>query len=206
MEEFLIPGVVLMENAGAGAARVLEEILDKDSALYPEPLHVLCGPGNNGGDGLVVARHLHNKGFDVRVRLVGITGYPAGSDPEVQLQIVERMALPLHRAPSAEPDRAGLTTGTVVDALFGTGLSRPLRTPYLEWVEAVNASGRRVFAIDIPSGLDSNTGEVLGPAIRAQHTITFAAPKPGLANGAGPRLAGIVHVIDIGIPKSLWGG
>jgi NAD(P)H-hydrate epimerase len=210
MEEFSIPGIVLMENAGAGAARTVAEVVHEDSLPYPEPFHILCGPGNNGGDGLVAARHLHNMGFDVRIQLVGIAAYPPGSDADVQLKIVRRWGLPLREAATGpetcelfHPSAGG---GTVVDALFGTGLSRPLRSPYLEWVEAVNAREGRVFAIDIPSGLDANSGEVLGAAVRADHTITFAAPKVGFERGAGPRLTGKVHVIDIGIPRELWGG
>lgn len=190
-----------MENAGAGAARVLREIVEEERELYSEPFHILCGPGNNGGDGLVVARHLHNQGFEVRIQGVGITG-PSGSDYGLQLKIAQRMRLSI----ALEGGAKAPTMGTVIDALFGTGLSRPLRAPFLEWVEAVNASGRRVIALDIPSGLDANTGEVLGAAIRADHTITFAASKVGFNAGAGPTLTGKVHVVDIGIPRQLWEG
>jgi NAD(P)H-hydrate epimerase len=92
----------------------------------------------------------------------------------------------------------------VVDALFGTGLTRPLAAPFLDWVEAMNASQRAVLALDIPSGLDANTGMVLGAATRARDTVTFAAPKVGFYRAAGPAHVGRVHVADIGMPREIW--
>jgi NAD(P)H-hydrate epimerase len=196
-----------MENAGAGAARILAGLAADRPEDWPEPFQVLCGPGNNGGDGFVVARHLHNRGFAVAVHVIGAGGYAPGSDAAVNHEVARRMGLPLRRL-EGPPDVAepALAAGTVVDALFGTGLARPLAAPFLDWVRAVNASGRPVAALDVPSGLDADTGVPLGAAIAARVTITFAAPKLGFARGEGPRLAGEVHVVDIGIPREIWEG
>ena len=190
-----------MENAGGGAARAIEEIsLD---APLPEPFHIVCGPGNNGGDGFVVARHLHNQGRDVRVEVAGRASYAPGSDAGVNLEIVRRMGIPLS-FPDPPAGGEAFSTGTVIDALFGTGLSRPLEPPFLDWVRAINASGAPVIALDIPSGLDADTGRILGAAVQARSTLTFAAPKIGFFQGSGPVSTGKVLVIDIGVPGEIW--
>jgi len=190
-----------MENAGGGAARAVEEIsLD---APLPGPFHIVCGPGQNGGDGFVVARHLHNRGHDVRIVVAGRAHHAAGSDAGVNLEIVRRMRIPLS-FPDAPAGGEAFSGSTVVDALFGTGLSRPLEPPFLDWVRAINASGARVIAIDVPSGLDADTGQILGAAIEAHSTLTFAAAKVGFFHGSGPRSTGKVRVIDIGLPREIW--
>lgn len=197
-----MPGIVLLENAGAGAARMAVEIAAAEPERYPDPFIICCGPGNNGGDGYVIARHLYNAGFQVAVRRTGGAVYPPGSDAGVHFEIIRRMKLEMR-----EPDPSDLRgPATVIDALFGTGLSRPLRSPYLEWVQAINASGLPVIALDIPSGLDANSGEILGDSIRALHTITFAAPKVGFYGRSGPERCGAIHVVDIGIPREIWRG
>jgi len=209
IDHYGIPGMVLMENAGAGAARIILDLATLEPAAYHEPFHILCGPGNNGGDGFVVARHLHNRGKAVDVILVGAVDYPADSDAGRNLEILRRMKSPPVLRPSApgglpsSMDRV-LAGGTLIDALFGTGLSRPVGSPYLEWVEAMNSSGLVVISLDIPSGLDANTGEILGSAVRATRTLTFAAPKVGFTCGKGPDVCGVVHVVDIGLPREMW--
>lgn len=206
IEEFAVPGVVLMENAGAGAARVILSLARARRAPVRGPFSIFCGPGKNGGDGFVVARHLHNHGQAVHIVIVGGTEHPRGSDAGIQLEIVRRMKLPIERVEEAPEEalRSRFDCRTVVDGLFGTGLSRPLGPPFAAWIEAINRSGRSVVALDVPSGLDADTGEVLGAAIEADHTITFLAPKIGFERGAGPRLAGTVHVVDIGLPREIW--
>ncbi|MBI4606353.1 MAG: NAD(P)H-hydrate epimerase [Planctomycetes bacterium] len=208
VERYGLPSIVLMENAGAGAAAVLAALTEDPRAPCPEPFVVLCGPGNNGGDGFVVARHLHNRGFRVEVLAAGGAGYPPGSDAAVNLEVVRRMGLSLDLGAllAPPPGRDALRrrgAGTVVDAIFGTGLSRPVRAPFLEWIEAVSSSGAAVAALDLPSGLDADSGEPLGACVRAHHTITFAAPKLGFGRGLGPSSTGEVHVVDIGIPREL---
>jgi len=207
VEEVGIPGIVLMENAGRGAANIVFDLSQRARERFPAPFHVFSGPGNNGGDGFVVARHLHNMGLPVSTFALEGTEYAPGSEAARNLEILRRMGLGPVFLPYAEIPRAVralLASGTTIDALFGTGLSRPLRAPYTEWIEAINESGRVVVAMDVPSGLDANTGEVLGAAVRAEVTVTFAAPKLGFELGRGPELCGAVHVVDIGLPREFW--
>jgi NAD(P)H-hydrate epimerase len=191
-----------MENAGGGAARAVEAMALAGTPL-PEPIIIVCGPGNNGGDGFVAARHLHNAGRDVRIHVAGRAAYAPGSDAAVNFEIARRMGIPLSHPDPPASGRA-LGAGTVIDALFGTGLSRPLGPPFADWVRAINACGAPVIALDVPSGLDADTGDVLGAAVRADVTLTFAAAKVGFARGSGPGLAGEVRVVDIGLPRALW--
>lgn len=187
-EEFGVPGIVLMENAGRGCAELLMK-------LNPEkkPIAVLCGPGNNGGDGFVIARHLDNHGWPLRV----YGSQPTTIDSRTNYDIVTKSYLAVADYPPA------LSPGWVIDALFGTGLSRALSTPYSILVDLVNASGNPVLAVDLPSGLDCDTGEPLGPTVRATHTATFVAPKKGFLNPKSKEWTGEVHVIDIGAPRVL---
>jgi NAD(P)H-hydrate epimerase len=206
IHEFGVPGAGLMENAGRGAAELLVR-------LNPEKQRVLilCGPGNNGGDGFVIARHLENAGLSVAAMLFLAPG--AGEltgDAVVNRDVWVKSG---HPTPGIRElnehlrrvvlEDVSLNRGWIVDALFGTGLTRPLGPPFAEVVAAVNASGRPVLAVDIPSGLDCDTGEPLGPTIRATHTATFVAPKAGFLNPNARPWLGEVHVIDIGAPKKL---
>src|SRR5437762_4226923 len=156
IEEFGVPGVVLMENAGRGAAEVLLSLGANG------PVVICCGKGNNGGDGFVIARHLDNRGVGVRVLLFARPEELTG-DAAVNFRIIERAGLPI----LIQPDLAALAgelapAAWVVDALFGTGLSGALRPPFDAIIAAINASGRPVLAVDIPSGLDCDTGLSLG--------------------------------------------
>ncbi len=193
--EFGVPGIVLMENAGRGCAKLLMR-------LNPDrrPTVVLCGPGNNGGDGFVIARHLDNHGWPVDAQVVTACSR-AGGDAEVNFDMLFPAGVPFTQYHPAHFDpkqldflRRKLASGWIVDALFGTGLTRPLGSPYDTVVEAVNAARRPVPSIDLPSGLDCDTGEPLGPCVRATHTATFVVPKRGFLNpgsrawtGGGPR-------------------
>ena len=201
-----IPAVVLMENAGAAAARTLRGLALSEPTADPEPFRIFCGPGNNGGDGFVVARYLHNYGYDVRVFVCGEPKYPPGSESAVQLEIVRRLGLPTAELRHVGPGVKQVTEagGTAIDALFGTGLSRPLRSPFAEYIVALNQRPESTIALDLPSGLDADTGSVHGVVVRAQHTLTFAALKVGLTCGDGPAASGQIHVLDIGLPRALW--
>jgi NAD(P)H-hydrate epimerase len=218
IEEYSVPGHVLMENAGRGCAELLLR-------LNPEkrPTAILCGPGNNGGDGFVIARHLLSQRCPVNVWLfseLGMVGSgdSIAADPKLSPDATRAFVLlrRVHPVRLASPRywstdqrlRKQFTgelasTGWIVDALFGTGLVRPLGSPHDEVVTQVNASGKALFAVDIPSGLDCDTGEPRGPTIRATHTATFVALKRGFLNPASREWTGEVHVIDIGAPPEL---
>lgn len=157
---------------------------------------VLCGSGSNGGDGLAAARHLlrwgrlHSVAAIDRVALRGAAAKEAAALEAAGVEIED------------EPRLEGAVL--VLDALFGTGLNRPPEGPAAAWIAAVNGGGRKVVAIDVPSGLDADSGRTPGIAIRADLTVTLGLPKAGLLVGEGPRLAGEVWVVDIGIPPEAY--
>jgi NAD(P)H-hydrate epimerase len=194
--DYGVPGLTLMENAGRGAAATLLGL------GVHGPVLIVCGKGNNGGDGLVMARHLAQWEVDVKVLLVaGIDELSV--DAAANWQAVEKMRLPV--LADANPDDAVFAVELarhewVVDALFGTGLQGPVRAPFDRLIGAINAGPARVFAVDIPSGLDCDTGAPLGATVRAEHTATFVGPKAGYANPAARAWTGLVHVVDIGVP------
>jgi NAD(P)H-hydrate epimerase len=199
MDEFGVPGVVLMENAGRGIAELLRSLGARG------PVHICCGPGNNGGDGFVVARHLDNARVPVRVLLFDDPAKLTG-DAAVNYRILAAAGFPVEvmTDPAAEPLRRELAAADwVVDALFGSGLRGPVRPPFDRVVEAINGSGARVLAVDIPTGLDADTGRPQGPTVRAAHTATIAAPKAGFAAPGAVGWLGQVHVIDMGVPRRL---
>ena len=202
MEEFGVPGVVLMENAGRGMAELLRALGVRG------PVVICCGKGNNGGDGFVVARHLDNAGVDVRTFLFARPEELAG-DAAVMYGIVARSALPLTVLPGPDLDeakwRAELSVFSwVVDALFGVGLRGPVRAPFDRVIAAINAGPARVLAVDLPSGLDADTGRPLGPCVRAHHTATVAARKKGFAAPEAREWLGEVHVVGMGAPRSAF--
>lgn len=168
---------------------------------------ILCGPGNNGGDGFVMARHLQNAGIEVDPLLFGtVEQLPADArtNAAVWRKCGPLWTVPVDRTLDVEARRIiEGAQGWIVDALFGTGLKRALGTPFDEVVAAVNARRLPVLAVDLPSGLDCDTGLPLGPTIRATYTATFVAPKKGFENPAALEWLGEVHVIDIGAPKRL---
>jgi NAD(P)H-hydrate epimerase len=199
IEEFGVPGVVLMENAGRGAAEVL-----RAQGLHG-PVVLCCGKGNNGGDGFVIARHLDNWKVPIRVLLFARPEDLTG-DALVNYHIIRQagLALTVHTEQPVDMEaveRELSGAEWIVDALFGTGLSGALRSPFEEIVKAINAGSARVLAVDIPSGLDCDTGKPLGTAVRAHHTVTFGALKKGFADPAAAQWLGQVHVVDIGAPR-----
>lgn len=153
---------------------------------------VVCGVGNNAGDGLAAARHLHRWGRLSSVSCVdaGRLHGPAGLELEALRKVGVLVSADL------ELDGAEI----VVDALFGTGLSRPPDGAFATWIDTINASRLRVVSVDLPSGLDGDTGVAYAPTVRAHTTVTLGLPKPGLLKGDGPSLAGEVWVADIGVP------
>lgn len=183
IEDLGVPGASLMELAARGVADLVRERAGGGS------VGILAGPGNNGGDGWAVARWLAT--WEIPVRVVHL-GEPAGADARTMREIARRMRIPEEPWAGALPD-----ADLWVDALFGTGLARPLAGDAAAAVTAL--AGRRVVAVDLPSGLHADTGMVLGAAPRCEATATFARWKPGLLAGQGPELAGDVRVIDLGL-------
>ncbi|HEV2948540.1 MAG TPA: NAD(P)H-hydrate epimerase [Gemmataceae bacterium] len=201
IEEFGVPGVVLMENAGRGAAEVLISLDCKG------PVLICCGKGNNGGDGFVIARHLDNQQIPVRVLLFAEPSKLTG-DAAVNYQIIARSGLEISVYHDELLNEAQLRSRLaqaewIVDALFGTGLTGPVRKPFDQVIQCINEANRHVLAVDIPSGLDCDTGQPLGPTVRAEHTVTFVAQKKGFANPLAKNWTGQVHVADIGAPRCL---
>jgi NAD(P)H-hydrate epimerase len=200
-----VPSLLLMENAGRGATDVLvRELLDGDAVNAR--VIVVCGTGNNGGDGLVIARHLLLRGADPTVWLCGDAA-KASPDTRANLEAWRGVGGEVQTLPAGSPlellkDALG-EADLVVDALFGTGLDRPLDGFFAEVVRAMNAATAPRFAVDLPSGLDADTGRALGVAVEARVTVTFAHHKLGLLTPGGAAVAGRVHVVDIGVPVTL---
>lgn len=192
----------LMENAGRGLASVtIANIRLYDLAEGA----VLCARGNNGGDGLVAARHLRLRGVPVRILLASpASSFEPDSDPGRNLQAARALGIPVLPADSPaalEASGAALPPRTLlVDAVLGTGLEGPVRGPLEAVLAWLCGQGRPVVAADIPSGLDADTGRRLGPVPACVATATFLAPKRGLTVGDGPALAGRITVCDIGVP------
>jgi NAD(P)H-hydrate epimerase len=202
INEIGVPGAVLMENAGRSCA---ELIIEKLGGTGEPAVCVFCGTGNNGGDGYVIARHLLNAGFKVRVFLCGRREKVAG-DARINLEVLERLGYtvdPLDLTSDDIKARVGALAGQadmIVDALFGTGLQGPLRDDYQVLVDAINALERPILAVDIPSGLDCDTGLPLGTAIRAAWTVSFVAVKRGFAAGTeAGQYTGEVYIASIGV-------
>jgi NAD(P)H-hydrate epimerase len=205
-----LPTLVLMENAGRGAAAWLAELAG-GLPDYPRIL-ILCGPGNNGGDGGVVARHLDAWGYPVRIVWLAHRAQLRG-DAEAQWVILEHSGadqtawFDIHPPESKlQPDELdSLLSGAnwLVDGLLGTGLARPIEGVLRSVVEAMNRAGKPILALDLPSGLDADTGAPLGVAVRARATATFVAPKLGFTAPGAAEYTGEVAVIDTGLPRCL---
>jgi len=244
IQEFGIPGLILMEHAGKAVAQETLKIVSRKSQnLAKVKITLLCGGGNNGGDGFVAARFLWNVGIQVFVALTKMPGDYAG-DARTNLEIIQRLKIPLEIFRSLHPpptlsnprlegksrwetgslptsynrgiDRGKLVgdkiarmkkrlkqSHLIVDALLGTGSTGILRDPIRSLIQIVHESRRPVVAVDVPSGLDSDTGHVADISICAQVTVTMGLPKVGLANPQTRKFVGKLVVADIGIPRVL---
>lgn len=187
-----MPSILLMEHAGAGAANEIVARWNRGSVL------VVCGTGNNGGDGYVVARHLSEAGWDVQIATVGGQG-PRSEDAKTMAAAARSIGL---RSRRFEP---ALLKGrdVVVDALLGIGITGAPRTPIARVISALNASKASVVALDVPSGVESDSGRIDGAAVVAMLTLTFHADKVGLHVAPGKTHAGEVVVVPIGIPRAV---
>jgi NAD(P)H-hydrate epimerase len=204
-EECGLSTLVLMENAGHGAAAWLRPRLPDRS---PKSVVVVCGSGNNGGDGGVVARHLDGWGIAVRVIWFAAADQLRG-DAAVQWSVLERAGIAQENwtgESAADPlrlDQVFSEAEWIVDGLLGTGLTRPVEGTLRAVIEAVNRAGKPVLALDLPSGLDTDTGKPLGIAVHAAATATFVAAKLGFQQPGAGVYTGEVVVIDIGVPRSI---
>jgi NAD(P)H-hydrate epimerase len=191
-----------MENAGRSCAELIKEKLRE---VKKPKVCIFCGTGNNGGDGYVIARHLLNSGFEVTVVICGDRDKIRG-DAQINLNILERLGQSIKLLdPNSQDLSAQVNTITteadmLVDALFGTGLRGQLSNEYIQLIKSINAQKRPILAVDIPSGLDCDTGKPLGAAIRATYTVTFVAVKKGftIANNA-PQYTGEIFIASIGV-------
>jgi NAD(P)H-hydrate epimerase len=207
IEHVGVPGIVLMENAGRGVAHFVYDCLVNPAA---DQVLILCGAGNNGGDGLVVARHLHNAGVPVMIAL-SVAPERLKGDAGTNLRIVENMKISRVNAfESTGLDAArdhAQRAAIILDALLGTGSRGAPRGVMAELVQIANSAPRaRRIAVDIPSGLDGDTGQPNEPCFRADATVTMVAAKTGFAAPAAAAYVGRVVVVDIGGPRRLVPG
>ncbi len=203
MEAYRIPGIVLMENAGRGATEVISKTFPD---LQRKKIAIIAGKGNNGGDGFVIARHLLNQGISVKVFLLTDPKALRG-DAETNFHIFLRMkgeVIPASSSKDYQKVKKDLEKfDLLIDGIFGTGLDAEVRGYYREVIDHLNTLQKPIVAIDIPSGLDANTGKPLGTAVRASLTVTFGLPKIAHLVSPGLDYVGLVKVIDIGIPRRL---
>ncbi len=199
-EQYGMSGLVLMENAGRGVVDVLCRL------GVNGPVILACGKGNNAGDGFVIARHLDIRGLAVRVLLWTDPAQLTG-DARANFEILGRTDVPIQRMDSANEHRqidAVLSRADwIVDALLGTGARGEPRPPFDGAIDRLNSASARRLAVDVPSGLDCDTGMAAQHAFRADHTCTFVASKPGFNQAGAERFTGQIHVLDIGVPAKL---
>lgn len=186
-----------MENAGRGAAEIIHRIAPESALL------VLCGSGNNGGDGYVIARHLELAGQKVEIISL-VDPESLRGDALINAKIASKSGLPIHIATTESELRACIgNPDGIVDCLLGTGAKGSLREPYASAVAVANQMESLRIAIDIPTGLDCDTGDASEPTFRADHTITFVAAKVGFEKRNASEYTGVVHEVGIGVPRQL---
>lgn len=200
IQDFGIPGLILMENAGLEVAKEVERYLASSSDDF---ILILCGKGNNGGDGMVAARHLINRHVPVSAVLVGQSDDLKG-DARIQYEILQKMHVPVHEIQSLTELEPFSEAGCMVDALFGTGISGPVTGLAGEVIAWINQSPAHVIAVDLPSGVNADTGACGGDCVRADATVTMAAMKRGLALPPGRDLAGEIIIADISAPEAVF--
>lgn len=202
-EEYGIPSLLLMENAGVQAVLELERAFPH---LTRSRVAVVCGKGNNGGDGLVVARHLFDRGITVEVFLLARQVEIKG-DAGTNLDIIRKLGAPIYEVTTSqeiEAIRGAIERAdVVVDAILGTGTTGPAKGLFGEAIDLLNRSGKPIVALDIPSGLNSDEGVIPEPSINAVLTVTFGLPKRGLILYPAASCAGRVVTVDIGLPRQL---
>ncbi|MCL2265292.1 MAG: NAD(P)H-hydrate dehydratase [Treponema sp.] len=199
VKELGIPSIILMENA---AIRTAEHCIKKLNEFDNPRALIVCGQGNNGGDGFAIARHLRVKGIDTNVIFTGDikTAQNQTSGAAVNLAAVQKLGIPVI---SDYSEINFKNYDLIVDAIFGTGLTRDAEGIYKNLIDAINNCAKYVISVDIPSGLHSDTGRIMGSAVKASETVTFGFPKTGLFLYPGAEYAGKIHIEDISIPGTL---
>lgn len=201
VRQFGIMEELLMENAGLAVYRVMEKTADVRSGRFI----VFCGLGNNGGDGFVVARKLHSNGARVKIYITGDPGRFKGV-ARLNLDIVRQLPIDTEQVDDVRSVKYDVAhCDGIVDAIFGTGLARDVGGVYAEVIDLINTSGKTVYAVDIPSGVQGDTGQVMGTAVQAHHTITFGLPKIGSVLYPGYDLCGELYVTHISFPTAMYG-
>jgi len=200
IKKFGIVEALLMENAG----QAVYFVLLKEFGIKGKKFLVFCGVGNNGGDGFVVARKIHSNGGAVKVFILGDRSKFKGA-AKINLDIVSRLPIEVRRLRSIEAIKVDLAhCDGIVDAIFGTGLSRDVGGLYRDVIELINESGKTVFSVDIPSGVHGDTGKIMGAAVKADYTVTFGLPKIGNMLFPGYDLCGKLYVSHISFPPSIY--
>jgi len=212
-DKYGIPSIILMENAGRAAAEEtikLTQLLRAGAGLVRKKsakVVVICGKGNNGGDGFVIARHLHNNHYKVSVIYLGdIKDRKSRSEAtDINLNIARKLGIPMYTLNKSVP---GLlkSADVIIDAIFGIGLTRDIQSPIKELIAQINSLKKPVLAVDIPSGLDTDSGKPLGITIKARTTVTFGYPKIGFKNPESRKYTGKIIVADISLPNNLVNG
>lgn len=200
IEEFGLPGIALMENAGRG---VFDLLVSLDAT---GPVKICAGKGNNGGDGFVIARHLDNAGIPVQIYLLADPEQLKG-DAAINYHVASRMGISIHSDPDLNQPEAFreflAEADWIVDALLGTGVQGTIRAPFTTAIQIMNDAEGNKLAVDLPSGLDCDTGMPLGDCLIAALTATFVAEKKGFASPESKQYTGTVHVLDIGAPRQV---
>lgn len=196
-----IPSVVLMDRAGEAVARSVQRTLGRTKNVKAA---IVCGAGNNGGDGFVTARYLWGYGVKVKVLVVGSLKDLKG-DPRIFYGILKALNVPVVSLKTLDRSTAQIIkmSDVIVDALFGIGLNRPLAGLDEKIVTTMNQSCGKIWAVDTPSGLDGTTGKALGACVKASKTVTFSCLKKGFFLNDGPASTGCLEVADIGLPEIL---
>ena len=202
IEDWKISSLRLMERAAGAVADRVARLTPKDA--LGKRIAVFCGPGNNGGDGIAAAGILLKEGYEVRVYLVGNREKMTPDSRAMEQKLQEAGGRLEAYAPTQPPQQERTRSSScIIDALFGVGLKRPITGDFLSAVRQMNEAECPVVSCDIPSGIDGDTGAVLGEAVRADWTVTFTCSKYGLGQGGGKEYAGTVEVAPIGIPEEL---
>jgi NAD(P)H-hydrate epimerase len=202
VKTFGIPSLILMENAGIAVANEAEKMLENKPAL----VLILCGYGNNGGDGFVAARHLVNRGYRVIILLVGHKK-EMSEETEINFVIARRMKININKITNEKQigllSKNAKNSQLIIDAIFGIGIKGRLDRFYCQLIEKINTAEATVLSIDIPSGLDADSGEALPIAIKAKKTVTMGLPKKSFLSPKARKYLGRVVVADISLPKQL---